>query len=129
MKTPRAYLILIAALAFTASALPTPPAQAGPLRGLLGGHKQAKGGRMQAALEKLNLSSDQKAKIKPIMESLNKQMQDIKGDRSLNMDQKKAKGKDVAMMAFMQIRPILTPAQQDQLMKMFQQARAKKNGA
>jgi len=119
-------LVAIAAIGFGTIAV-APVTQAGPLRGVMGrGHRGQAGAGMEKALDKLNLTNDQKAKIKPITDSAKQQIKALKSDTSLSTEEKKAKGREIMMMAFAQIKPILTPAQQEQAAQMIQQARAKR---
>ena len=118
--------LIAAALAIGTLVPLATPAQAGPLRALFAGRRHAHNGdKFQAALDKLNLTDDQKAKIKPITDNAKRQIQALKADKSLSTDDKKAQAKGIMQDAFRQIRPILTPAQQQQLQQMAQQARAK----
>ncbi|BDI30129.1 hypothetical protein CCAX7_21800 [Capsulimonas corticalis] len=115
-------LFMMAALTLASCTLPTVAAHAGRL----GGRRHAQSGdRMQAAMDKLNLSDDQKAKIKPITDKTKQQLKSVKSDSSLTTDEKKAKAREIVMDSFQQIKPILTPQQQEQLMQMVQQAMQK----
>ena len=72
----------------------------------------------------LNLSADQKAKIKSIREQTKQQMQAVKADNSLTAEQKKAKMKEIRENSFSQINSQLTPEQQQK----FAQMRAQHKG-
>jgi len=81
--------------------------------------------QVQEALQRisteLNLTDDQKAKIKPILQDEFKQLKAVGDDASLSSDQKIAKAKEIHTTAKSQIQPILTPEQQTQLATMKEQ--------
>jgi len=60
----------------------------------------------------LNLSEDQKTRIKPILEDSTKQMQQLRQDTSLSEPDRKAKKRSIKENTHAQIRQILTPEQQ-----------------
>ena len=72
--------------------------------------------KVQSKLDKisaeLNLTDDQKTKIKPVLESEYSQLQTINQDSSLSPDQKKAKAKEAHSSAKTEINGVLTPDQQ-----------------
>src|SRR5262249_47864482 len=72
--------------------------------------------KVQSKLDKisaeLNLTDDQKTKIKPVLESEYSQLQTINQDSSMSPDQKKAKAKEAHSSAKTEINSILTPDQQ-----------------
>src|SRR3954467_5114836 len=100
----------------------------------MGGHRH--GGQMkdpQARLDHmskvLNLTDDQKAKIKPILDNENQQMQGLKSDTSTAKQDKRAKMMDIHKSTMDQIRPILNSDQQaklDQQMQKMKEHRAKR---
>lgn len=63
----------------------------------------------------LNLTDDQKVKIKPIIESTDAQAQSIRQDTSLTPQDRRAKMRDLHEKTMTQIRGILTPEQQAKL--------------
>jgi len=81
--------------------------------------------QVQEALQRisteLNLTDDQKAKIKPILQDEFKQLKAVGDDASLSSDQKIAKAKEIHTTAKSQIQPILTPEQQTKLATMKEQ--------
>jgi protein CpxP len=99
-----------------------------------GGHRH--GGKMkdpQARLDRmskvLNLTDDQKAKIKPILDNENQQMQALKSDTSSAQQDRRAKMMDIHKSTMDQIRPILNSDQQaklDQQMQRMKEHRAKR---
>jgi periplasmic protein CpxP/Spy len=66
----------------------------------------------------LNLSDDQKVKIKPIIESTDAQAQSIHQDTSLSPQDRRTKMRDLHEKSMVQIRGILTPEQQAKLDQM-----------
>jgi hypothetical protein len=71
--------------------------------------------------EKLNLTDDQQAKIKPILEQHLQERQAIMKDQSLSMDQKHEKMKASMDAAHAKIEPILNDEQKKQLAQMMQE--------
>jgi Spy/CpxP family protein refolding chaperone len=77
----------------------------------------------------LNLTDDQQAKIKPILQDRRSKAQAIRGDASLSKEQRKDKMKEVSQSSNDQIKAILTPDQQkkfDQVMEEIKANRAKR---
>ena len=68
--------------------------------------------------EKLNLTDDQKTKIKPIMENKLQKMKTFREDSSLSEDQKHAKMKSIHQALHEQINAVLTPEQQTKFKEM-----------
>ena len=73
---------------------------------------------LQMLSEKLNLSEDQKAKLKPIFENQGQQLKTVQDDASLTPDQKAAKKKAIHEKMHDQINTVLTPEQQEKLKEM-----------
>lgn len=73
--------------------------------------------QMQKHLEwlgqQLNLTDDQKEKLKPILQDQHKQMKAVRDDTSLTQDQKHEKMKQIHESTHTQIQAILTPEQQE----------------
>lgn len=63
----------------------------------------------------LNLTDDQKTKIKPILEDESKQMQQLRGDTSASQEDRRAKFQQIHENTMSQIKPILTSDQQKKL--------------
>jgi hypothetical protein len=70
----------------------------------------------------LNLTDDQKEKIKPILQSEFTQLKAVRDDTSLTPDQQQAKAKEIHDSASSQISTILTPEQQQKWEAMKQHA-------
>ena len=89
------------------------------------GHGRAMGMNPDAMLEhmstELNLTDDQKTKIKPILEAQSKQMQDLRQNASGSQEDRRAKMKQIHESTMTQLRPILTSDQQKKLQEMMSQ--------
>jgi periplasmic protein CpxP/Spy len=72
----------------------------------------------------LNLSDDQKAKLRPIIMEENQQMEALRNDSSMTQEQKIAKANQIRADASPKIKAILTPEQLQKLAEL-QQERAK----
>ena len=68
--------------------------------------------------KELNLTDDQKTKIKPILEEQTKQMQDARQSTSTSDQDRRAKMKQIHENTMSQIRPILNSDQQKKLEEM-----------
>jgi Spy/CpxP family protein refolding chaperone len=67
----------------------------------------------------LGLSEDQKVKIKPILETNFKEMQTLRADRNLSMQQRRAKMQELRVKLHDQIKPLLTPEQNSKVAGMW----------
>jgi Spy/CpxP family protein refolding chaperone len=88
--------------------------------------------RLEEMSKQLNLSDDQKNKLKPILQDEQQQMQAIHNDTSLSHDEKKAKAKEIRESHTSQINEVLTPDQQKKWEEMKKQAKEqheKKSGS
>src|SRR5580658_83229 len=95
-----------------------PPAQAsGKEMGMRGG--------LQAAVESLSLTDDQKAKIKDIFADAKTKHQAVANDSTLSDDQKKAKLKELHEGTLAKVNAVLTPDQQTELKSKIEAARSK----
>lgn len=92
---------------------PAPGKQAGMHHGMESADQQ-----LQMLSEKLSLTDDQKAKIKPILEDQMKQMKAVHEDTSLSADQKRDKMKSIHDSSHEQINAVLTPEQQTKFKEM-----------
>ncbi|HLH07076.1 MAG TPA: hypothetical protein VKW78_07560 [Terriglobales bacterium] len=95
---------------------------AGTAQGKPYGHRHR--GGMKKMAEKLNLTADQQAKLKPIFQQAHAQAKTIRQDTSLTQEQKRAKMKDLHQTTMAQLNEILTPEQQTQLKQLQEQRRA-----
>jgi len=113
---------MVAALAVplalaNSQAAPAPQA-AGKEMGMHGG--------LQAAVESLNLTDDQKAKVKDIFAEAKTKRQAVSSDASLTDDQKKAKMKELHSGMMAKLNDVLTPEQQTELKTKMEAAKAAK---
>lgn len=92
---------------------PAPDKHAGMHRNMESADQQ-----LQMLSEKLNLTDDQKAKIKPILEDQMKQMKAVHEDSSLSAEQKHDKMKSIHDSSHEQINAVLTPEQQAKFKEM-----------
>jgi Spy/CpxP family protein refolding chaperone len=80
--------------------------------------------RLKTAVESLNLTDDQKPKLKNIFADAKTQRQTVMNDASLSDDQKKAKMKDIHEVTKTKVNNILTPDQQIALKSKMEAAKA-----
>ena len=73
---------------------------------------------LQMLSEKLNLTEDQKAKLRPILQEQEQQLKAVHDDTSLSQEQKIAKKKAVHESFHEQINAVLTPEQQAKFKEM-----------
>jgi Spy/CpxP family protein refolding chaperone len=71
--------------------------------------------------DKLQLTDDQKAKIKPLIEDEHKQLTALREDSSLSREEKQGKFRQIRTSTYDQIRPILSEQQQATLKQMEEQ--------
>jgi Spy/CpxP family protein refolding chaperone len=81
--------------------------------------------RLQAAVESLNLTDDQKAKVKDIFADAKTKREAVFSDTSLTDDQKKAKMKELHEGTLAKVNEVLTPEQQTELKNKMESAKAK----
>ena len=93
----------------------------------MGSHPDASSpeAHLQMLTEKLNLTADQQAKLKPILEDQAQQMKAVRDDTSLSEEQRKAKMKAIHESLHGQINSVLTPEQQAKLKQMKQESMEK----
>lgn len=77
---------------------------------------------LQRLSQELNLTDDQKTKLKPILQDESQQLQAVKSDTSMTQDQKVAKTKEIRTACKSKIGEILTPEQQQKWQQMKDQA-------
>jgi Spy/CpxP family protein refolding chaperone len=80
---------------------------------------------LQMLSEKLDLTEDQKTKIRPILQDQMQQMKAVRADGSLSEEQKRAKIKSIHDSSHDRINAVLTPEQQAKLKQMRQDQMAK----
>src|SRR5215469_5854572 len=106
--------LLLGAMAVFAQDQAAPPQGGGGRRGQMPTPEQ----RLQRMTQSLNLTEDQQAKIKPILDNESTQMQSLRSDSSLSQEDRMAKMKQIRENTTSQINPILTPDQQKQYAEM-----------
>jgi Spy/CpxP family protein refolding chaperone len=82
--------------------------------------------KLQSAVESLNLTDDQKPKVKDIFADAKAKRQTVWSDSSLTDDQKKAKMKELHAGTMAKLNEVLTPDQQAQLKAKMEAAKAAK---
>jgi Spy/CpxP family protein refolding chaperone len=80
---------------------------------------------LQLLTEKLNLTDEQQAKLKPIFQDQEQQLKAVRDDTSLSQEQKIAKKKTIHESFHDQINSVLTPEQQDKFKQMKHEAMEK----
>lgn len=71
--------------------------------------------RLKRLSKKLNLTDDQKEKIKPILQDEEKQLTDLESDTTPSQQQKRKKMHDIHMASKSQIEGMLTPEQKEKM--------------
>src|SRR6266566_8456628 len=115
-------LCLVAALAVTLAPANSQAATAPQA----GGKEMGMHGGLQAAVESLNLTDDQKAKVKDIFAEVKAKHQAVSSDTTLSDDQKKAKLKELHTATIAKLNEVLTPEQQTELKSKMEAAKAAK---
>jgi len=110
----------------------TPPAgaPASPPPGMRGGRMM--GPNLDQLAKDLNLTDDQKAKVKPILDDQRQQMMDLRNDpnfSSLSREDRMAKMKTIRDSTTAKMKDVLTPDQFDQYQKMGPGMRQRRNAA
>ena len=114
-------LCLVAALAVTLAPANSQAATAPQA----GGKEMGMHGGLQASVESLNLTDDQKAKVKDIFADAKTKKQAVSSDASLSEEQKKAKMKELHTSIMAKLNEVLTPDQQTELKTKMEAAKAK----
>ena len=89
------------------------------------GRQMGMRGGLQAAVESLSLTDDQKAKVKDIFADAKTKHQAVSNDTSLSDDQKKAKLKELREGTLAKLNTVLTPDQQTELKSKIEAAKTK----
>ena len=112
-------ILVLAGLAFSQDTgqQPTQSQQNAPNTGGRKGHWRHKGGNEDTRLEhlsrQLNLTDDQKTKLKPILRNEWQEMKPVHDDTSLSQQQKREKMKSIHEKYRSDIAGVLTPEQQE----------------
>lgn len=106
---------------------PTAPSQSPttsqPAAGQAGAGASAPSQAQKEDENPLNLTDEQKAKLRPILMEENQQMDAVRNDTTLSPDQKVAKANEIRHTASPRIRAILTPEQLQKLADLQQKAK------
>ena len=100
--------------------------QATPSPQAAGKEKGMHGGGLQAAVESLNLTDEQKAKVRDIFADAKTKGQVVSSDTTLSDEQKKAKMKELHSGIMIKLNEVLTPEQQTELKGKMEAAKAAK---
>ena len=100
--------------------------QATPAPQAAGKEKGMHGDGLQAAVESLNLTDEQKAKVKDIFADAKTKHQAVSSDTTLSDEQKKAKMKELHSSMVAKLNEVLTPEQQTELKSKMEAAKAAK---
>jgi Spy/CpxP family protein refolding chaperone len=100
--------------------------QATPASQATGKEQGMHGGGLQAAVESLNLTDEQKAKVKDIFADAKTKGQAVSSDTTLSDEQKKAKKKELHSSIMSKLNEVLTPEQQTELKSKMEAAKAAK---
>jgi Spy/CpxP family protein refolding chaperone len=117
-------LVSLGIVAALAVPLALAKSQAAPAPQTAGKEMGMRGG-LQAAVESLNLTDDQKVKVKDIFADAKTKRQAVSNDTSLSDDQKKAKMKELHEGTLAKLNEVLTPEQQTELKSKLEAAKAK----
>ena len=117
---PLAFAAGLLVVGQTSHALQTAPAtqEHGPGRARDGDDPES---RLKMLTEKLDLTEDQQAKLKPILEDESTQMKTLHDDTSLAPEDKRAKMKELHESSTEKINAVLTPDQQSKWKQMKQE--------
>jgi len=106
----------------------SPPSQAAPSQSPQSGQSSsASEGSQSSDDNPLNLTEEQKTKLRPIIADENQQMEAVRNDSSLSMEQKVAKANQIRESASPKIRAVLTPEQLQKLAEL-QKTRQQQQG-
>ncbi len=94
-----------------------------------GMHQGQRAGQLERLSKELNLTDDQKAKVKPILDEQTKQMHATQDDTSLSQEQKRDKMKQIHQTTHSQINEILTPEQQKKFAALKEQQKEHREGS
>jgi periplasmic protein CpxP/Spy len=122
-------VLLIAGLTFAQNSQESQAPPSGRHAGMHHNHNgESAEQHLQMLSEKLNLTDDQKAKLKPILEDEMQQMKAVREDSSLSQEQRRAKMKSIHESLHEQINAVLTPEQQAKFKQMRQEQMEKHKG-
>jgi periplasmic protein CpxP/Spy len=94
-----------------------------------GPHHGQRANHLEWLSKELNLTDEQKAKVKPILDDQSKQMHATQEDTSLSQEQKHDKMKQIHQTTHSQINEILTPEQQKKFAALKEQQKEHHEGS
>ena len=94
-----------------------------------GPHQGQHANHLEWLSKELNLTDDQKAQVKPILDEQSKQMRATQEDSSLTQEQKHEKMKQIHQSTHSQIDGILTPEQQKKFAQLKEQHKGQREGS
>jgi periplasmic protein CpxP/Spy len=94
-----------------------------------GPHHGQRANQLERLSKELNLTDEQKEKVKPILDEQTKQMHATQEDASLNQEQKRDKMKQIHQTTHSQINDILTPEQQKKFAELKEQQKEHREGS
>ena len=94
-----------------------------------GPHHGQRANQLERLSKELNLTDEQKEKVKPILDEQTKQMHATQEDASLNQEQKRDKMKQIHQTTHSQINDILTPEQQKKFAELKEQQKEHGEGS
>ena len=101
------------------------PAAVPPAGGPPGGQRPPgmRGPNLDQLVQQLNLTDDQKAKVKTILDTQNQKMRDLRNDTSLAPEERRPKIQSIREETTAQMKTVLTPDQFEKWQKMTQRNR------
>jgi periplasmic protein CpxP/Spy len=121
-------MLLAAGLTFAQTSQETPAPAPDKHAGMHHHNGESADQHLQMLSEKLNLTDDQKAKLKPILQDEIQQIKTVREDSSLSQEQKHAKLESIHESMHDQIHAVLTPEQQAKFKQMRQEQMEKHKG-
>jgi periplasmic protein CpxP/Spy len=103
----------------------TPPAGAPPAGQRPSGMRG--GSNLDQLAQQLNLTNDQKAKVKPILEARDQKMRDLRGDTTMSQEDRRIKMQAIRQDVTTQLKAVLTPEQFDKWQKSSPMGRGPRN--
>jgi periplasmic protein CpxP/Spy len=101
-------------------------AGAGQRGGRPGMRRESVDERLARMSERLNLTQEQKEKIRPILQHQVDQWKALRADTSLSEEDRRAKAREIGKSTHEQIEQILTPEQKEKMKEMMQKARERR---
>ena len=95
----------------------------------VGPHHSQRANHLEWLSKELNLTDEQKEKVKPILDEQTKQMHAAQEDTSLTQEQKRDKMKQIHQTTHSQINEILTPEQQKKFAALKEQQKEHREGS